>query len=59
MAPRTPQEIARHYLELLKKAKTWKAHLEILSAWHAKHLRAVYDKKENLLEALKAHHVKV
>jgi hypothetical protein len=56
---RTPQELAKQYLELLAKAKSWKQHLEIIASWHSKHLRAVFEKKDDMKEVLKAHNVKV
>jgi hypothetical protein len=56
---KTPQDLAKQYLELLAKATSWKKRLEVIAAWHSKHLRAVFEKKDDMKEVLKAHNVKV
>jgi hypothetical protein len=58
MAPKTTQQLAKEYLELFNKARSWGQKVAILAAHTAKHLRLVTGKRDDLKEALKAHHVK-
>jgi hypothetical protein len=59
MKPRNARDLAKEYLELFNKARSWGQKVAILAAHTAKHLRLVTGNRDSLKEVLKAHNVKV
>jgi hypothetical protein len=55
----TTQELAKQYLEIFNKARSWKQKVAVLAAHTSKHLRLITSKRDSLKEVLKAHNVKV